>query len=415
MINYTTLLYQMKRDITKFVENIGRGLNKVEFKFIFNMIYGIITNQSCHLSKIGRALNEKILLKKTIERLSNNLINFQSSKKLQENYINIIKNEIDDKTIFIIDNSDITKPSSVALESICEVRDGSTGKIGQGYMTLGIAALTEKHKMPIPIYERVYSSEEEGFVSENEETLKGLKFISENFGKIGIRALDRGYDTLLHYGYFIKQKEKFIIRCKRTRDIIHKGKVGNILDVAQQYKGKYSMEFKTKNNKIIQCKITVIEVSLPKYPNTKLNLVIIYGFSKIPMMLLTNIDSDYKRLCATVTKIYLMRWKIEEYYGFKKQQFEYEDFRIRSLKAIRLLTIIVMIIVGYIAMLTEKCESSKFVAEIITASKRIYGIKKKNGRLKFLFYSIADGLHNVLQKATSGIQQLIASHFRRIT
>lgn len=32
------------------------------------------------------------------------------------------------------------------------------------------------------------------------------------------------------------------------------------------------------------------------------------------------------------TKVYLMRWRIEEYFKFKKQQFELEDLRVMSLR-----------------------------------------------------------------------------------
>ena len=43
-----------------------------------------------------------------------------------------------------------------------------------------------------------------------------------------------------------------------------------------------------------------------------------------------------------------MRWRIEEYYRFKKNQFKPEDLRVRSLNSIRNLDLILMIVVGYI-------------------------------------------------------------------
>lgn len=59
-----------------------------------------------------------------------------------------------------------------------------------------------------------------------------------------------------------------------------------------------------------------------------LNLVVCYGFGNVPMMLITKLKSDDKRLSVAVVKVYLMRWKIEEYYRFKKQQFNLEDMRV---------------------------------------------------------------------------------------
>ena len=70
------------------------------------------------------------------------------------------------------------------------------------------------------------------------------------------------------------------------------------------------------------------------------------------MMLITNLKSDDKRLSVAVVKVYLMRWKIEEYYRFKKQQFNLEDMRVRSLNSIRNLEL--LITVGYIGFVSEK-------------------------------------------------------------
>ena len=415
MINYSRLCYCMKRELIGFSKKICKGLGKPEKKLVTNMLYGVSESQSCHLSKISRALKEKISLKKTIERLSRGLSDFSSVECLAENYINTIKRDIDDKTILIIDGSDIAKPYSKKLEDLCEVKDGSTGEITQGYFMLEMTALTEKHKMPIPVYSKIYSSKEEGFISEDAEVLNGLKCLTAQFGRKGIRALDRGYDALVYYSYFIKETEAFIIRCKKNRNIIYKEETRNILDVANQFKGKYRMDFLDKSGRKIECKLSIIPVALPMHPQKQLNLVVIYGFGENPMMLLTNLKSDDNRLCVTVAKVYLMRWRIEEYYRFKKQQFEFEDFRVRSLNAIRSLNLLVNALIGLIGTLSEKLDDSLFVAELIAASKRIYGIKKKNGRLKFIYYAIADGIFSVLNKSTTGISSFISQPLRQLS
>lgn len=51
-----------------------------------------------------------------------------------------------------------------------------------------------------------------------------------------------------------------------------------------------------------------------------------------------------------------MRWKIEEYYRFKKQQFNLEDMRVRSLNSIRNFELIITVAVGYIGFVSGKCE-----------------------------------------------------------
>ena len=111
-----------------------------------------------------------------------------------------------------------------------------------GYHTIGITALTPKKKMPIPVYNHIYSATEDGYISEDEEVIKGLKYLSKNFSKDNIRAFDRGYDNNRYYEYLIKNGEKFIIRAKKNRDVIYKGKKINIMTLAKQFKGKYKLQ-----------------------------------------------------------------------------------------------------------------------------------------------------------------------------
>ena len=151
------------------------------------------------------------------------------------------------------------------------------------------------------------------------------------------------------------------------------------------------------------CKISIVPISLPKYPDKALNLVICRGLGKDPLLLLTSLSSTDKRLCVTVTKVYLMRWRIEEYYKFKKQCFSFEKFLVRSLNSIRNLDLMLTIAIGYIGTLSEKIHDSIEVMEIIKASKRLYGVAK------FTFYAIADGLAAIFNKSYVGIQ----SFFRK--
>ena len=86
-------------------------------------------------------------MKKTIDRLSRNLNEFDNRETLTDNYIKTVKSQIKDATILIVDGSDITKNYATKMEKMATVRDGSTGEYKQGYHTLGIAALTPQRKI----------------------------------------------------------------------------------------------------------------------------------------------------------------------------------------------------------------------------------------------------------------------------
>lgn len=116
------------------------------------------------------------------------------------------------------------------------------------------------------------------------------------------------------------------------------------------------------------------------------------------MLLITNLKSDDKRLGVAIVKVYLMRWIIEEFYCFKKQQFGFENLRVRSLKSIRNLDLMLTIAVGYIS---EKADERIAVMQLVEQSKRIYGVNK------FAFYAIAYGLFVVFSKCKQGISDML--------
>ena len=403
MTDYNILGCNLKRKIIRFYEKISDGLTRPEFKFISQMMYGILADGSSLLSEIGRKLEEETSIKKTIDRLSRNLKAFNEEDReiLCKGYIRAVKTCFSEDTVLLIDNGDLTKPCSPKFEAITKVRDGSTGELAYGYNILEITALSAEKKMPISVYSKLYSSIEEGFISENIEVLAGLDFISKHFDKNMIRAFDRGYDNRLFFERLIDQKEAFIIRTRKNRDVIYKGKRLNILELAKRFKGKYNLTFQKKNGFKANCRISMVQIQLPCRPDVNLRLIICNGFGIEPLMLITNLDNDDNRLPVTITKVYLLRWRIEEFYRFKKQKFNFEDLRVRSLNAIRNMNMLTSIVVGFTAYMSEKGDHTRLVFDILTLSKRIFEIAKFN------LYAIADGIAHILSKAKYGIAHMI--------
>ena len=398
MNNYTINVYKLKRKILNFGGKIAKGISKPAAKFLKETIYGLLTSNSVHLSDIGRALDEEISLKKTIDRLSRNLKNFTDLDETNHNYLNNVKKEIDEDTVFSIDMSEITKKSNnTKFESICHLRDGSTGEIRDGYYICEAAAVKKGNKMPLSVYSNLYSTEEKGFSSQNTEILKCLDNLTMNFGNQGIRALDRGFDNNRFYNYFLDNNQDFVVRCKTNRNVIYAGKSQNILKVAKKYKGKYRLDFHGKNG-FQKLKISYIPVQLPSNRDKNLTLVVVYGLGKNPMMILTNMTSENKKIAVTITKVYLMRWQIEEYFRFKKQQFGFEDIRVRKFSSIKAMNALLSYAIGFIGLVSKEKETTIIGLEIIEKSKRIYSEKAK-----FLYYQIADGISNILDDAKVGI------------
>lgn len=84
-----------------------------------------------------------------------------------------------------------------------------------------------------------------------------------------------------------------------------------------------------------------------------------------------------------------------------KQQFGFENLRVRSLKSIRNLDLMLTVAVGYIGFISEKRDERIAVMQLIEQSKRIYGVNK------FAFYAIAYGLFVVFSKCRQGIYDML--------
>ncbi|RCO04225.1 hypothetical protein DTX80_18385 [Bacilli bacterium] len=77
-------------------------------------------------------------------------------------------------------------------------------------------------------------------------------------------------------------------------------------------------------------------------------MIVVYGYGKEPMVLLTNKRIQKKAEVISVLKAYITRWRIEEMFRVQKQEFELENIRVRTLPRLKrmflLLSIMVMLL-----------------------------------------------------------------------
>ena len=118
-----------------------------------------------------------------------------------------------------------------------------------------------------------------------------------------------------------------------------------------------------------------------------------------PMMLLTNKMVSCKEDVYKIVRGYMSRWRIEENFRFKKQQYGFEDMRVRSLKAINVLNRLLMIHIGHIGMLAERINRKLLMIKIIERSKSLKNIAY------LWYYQIANGVKNILSYAHKGIKE----------
>ena len=283
-----------------------------------------------------------------------------------------------------------------------KIHDGSEHEIGEGYWLAKAVAADIDHKRVIPLYLEAYSQDTGGFISENDQLFKVIDTISAHVGHKGIYAIDRGGDRGRLYDKFLEKEKRFVIRLTKKRDLIHKGLRKNGLSLATLLPCPYQtviIKYQDGQEDKTTVSYNALPVKLPgrRYP---LFLVVVKGFGKMPMMLLTScpVNLKSKESMWRIVEIYLTRWKCDESFRYIKQCYNLEDIRVRHYTSIRNMVVLILAVSYFSAVyLGENLKLKMLVERIYLVSKRFFGVPT------FFNYAIADGLYNLLFPDKTGI------------
>lgn len=407
MYNYTNTkeTFQVKRDIINYAKKIGNLTRKPTQKLCQNMCYGILSSKSCHLSNIGRHLKETTKLKNTIDRLSDNLANLDKEEvcKIKDNYFDEVENYLPEGDVVVLnDDSDLNKEYSEKLEDLCVVKDASSRdeKYVNGYKVCEYVTLSKNTKTPISLYSKIYSTKSKDFISENNETIKGEEEVIKLLEKANRKPIfvrDRGYDANEYFTRDIKSDTKFVTRLKGNRNLIFKNKSKNVLEASKERKGKIVATVKYLGEKR-KCSISYTRVKLPAYKEKEISLVTVHELGDEPMMLLTNLDVKDKESALYVVKLYLLRWRIEEYFKAKKA-YNWENSLLRTLTSMNNLNMFLTQAMFYMTTVIEKIDKN-FLSNIILERACLL----KEDLLVYLS-AISTGIVEILKYARTGIKE----------
>ena len=403
MNNFTTNTYEVKRKIVNFSKNISEGLNKSTKKFVMDMEYGLAKSKSVLLSNIARSLDEKIDLNNTIERLSDNLVLLEEKEKeiIKENYLEEIRDKFAEEAIAIFDDSDIAKPYGKKFEDLDRIIDASSlnKEVINGYHVCEAVILTKNEKQPISVYSEIYSCKRDHFISKNKYTMESIDTVREVLKRKCNMVFDRGYDDNKIINYVDKNGDYFVIRMEDKRNFICKGKKKNCHEMAIRRKGKIKMILWFDDKDEHEISVSHTKVILP-CNKKEYELVFVYGLDlEHPMILLTNRNIHSKEDVIKVVGLNFYRWRVEEYFRSKKQEYEFENMRVRTLKAMNNLNLLLTIHMGHLAMLAEEIDNKLLIIKIIEASKSL------RNNVCVWFNQLARGIYEILKMAHSGIKE----------
>ena len=390
--------YKMKREILNFSKKFSSRLSSPEAKFTADMTYGIAASKSCLLTQISQRLQENTKKRYTVDRLSDHLAHGIPKEALTD-YLRYVRSIVPSEPVIHIDDSDVIKPEGYHFETLGIVRDGSRSTpeksvFCKGYHVTEACVLTDSNH-PVSIFSELHSSEEKGFTSTNHITFAAMERGAKLFKK-ATYVMDRGYDDNKMFQKMWDLEQDFVIRLTKKRNLFFRGKWVSASRLCAQRKGKVKLNlfYRGKDH---EAYISHVKVQLTA-AKRDVYLVLVYGIAEHPMMLVTNKTISSKEDVIKVTRLYFSRWRIEEYFRAKKQIFDFENFRVRKLKAINALNFYIGIAMAFLAHMTRKNGANALLKSVLDAARSI----KEN--VQFRYYRIADGIVELLRHAHTGIR-----------
>ena len=398
MVNFTSNTYQMKREILSFSNKISKNLPKPERKFLADMNYGILASGSCLLTDIVDQLHEPSRKINIVDRLSKHLAKGTSEDVLRS-YLAQVKKWCPEHPVVHIDDSDVVKPDGYKFESLGWVRDGSESTATKniykkGYHVTEATVLTNSNH-PVSIFSEIHSSEEKNFTSINTVTFSAMDRAAALFGKATF-VMDRGYDDNKMFLKLDSLHQDYVIRLTAKRKLLYHNKWVFATELRNRRKGKVKLPLFYKGKKH-NAYLSHVKVQITA-SRKDIYLVLVYGITEHPMMLATNKEIKSKDDVIKIAKLYFSRWKIEEYFRCKKQMFQFENFRVRKLKAINALNFHITLCMAFLNQISLKSETNALKVAIIQTADPV---KEK---IAFCYYRLAKGISGILSYAKEGIR-----------
>ena len=394
--------------VSHLIEKIENVVGKIvgkssgrQFKFYLDMTYGILKSKSIVLNDIAHSLNEETSLKKVNERLYKNLMR---SPDINERH-NMIKVGLsymrENEKVFLIDDTDVMKPYGKAFEGMAKVRDasypGETTKYDHGYKVTTITGLSSKKKQPIPFYDHVHSPFELDYLSVNNITNIGVRRISEHLKPYeGMFVGDRGYDDIKFMKMIHELNQYFLVRMHNNRWLIFGKDRVKAFDKAKTVKGKVIVPI-TIYAKERFIKASSFKCKLREYKEYVWVVISYMDSNPDPLILITNKPLLTKDDITQMVYRYSSRWRIEEYFRFKKSELGFENFRVKTLDSINNLTFALDIAIMFLTIIIDD-ESNYLYHELRRYEKYI----KENVSIEF--YRILSGINTIFSTNKKGVK-----------
>jgi hypothetical protein len=279
-----------------------------------------------------------------------------------------------DQTPIILDLSDLAKPLAKKMDYLATVRDGSTGRLVNGYWLVELYASVSR-KNPVPILLEPFSHEQPFCRGQNPVVIEAVRRVFQHTDGRGVLVMDRGGDARAFLDDWLDHEYRFVVRLRGDRDLMrfYAASGGSAETVETLCQGQWVpvqtrllaeqtptpyhawRTVKRKGRVILRfSQVGWVNVRLPGREEALTMVIARAAGSDMPFMLLTNLPVESADDARRVLHYYARRWDCEEGIRFLKSEVRLERIRTFHWTAICRLVLLAVLVMLYLTWLLER-------------------------------------------------------------
>ena len=283
----------------------------------------------------------------------------------------------EDEIWVLVDGSDLRKPYARQMEALQRVMTLDKARLVNGYRTLNAVAVGH-HRRGI-FYHRLFSQNEEDFISEPHEVQTALKTMikaTQPLPATVIYVMDSGLDDIAVWGTIWEAKQHLVCRLQHMDRIVeHRDIAGTwqpmgverAADYLQafavvetelpvQKRGQRSVKLQKVTACVSACPIRVTyQVDVRTKPDGArrptavwLVRVVLDDVNGEPWYLITDIPVIDAESATKVFRLYRQRWAVEDAFKVTKECLGWEDVHVLKIDAVRTLVALAWVAAGFL-------------------------------------------------------------------
>ena len=189
---------------------IGSPLTTPQARAVKEILVGLLKHNTPILNHLNTGGSVKV--SKQAERYRRHLENIDIAEATEERILRTLP-KVEEDTVISYDLGDIAKPHARKMEGMSGVFDGSERRPSVGYVLHGVCIYNQ------PVVMELHDANAKFLPQVRKEVINR---ISKKVGTNGIWVYDRQNDDEKLFRTHVRRKQRFVIRLKKNRKLIHK-------------------------------------------------------------------------------------------------------------------------------------------------------------------------------------------------